>query len=173
MTTFAAVAVVVLAAGDPPAMPAPVSEHAWLKKFEGEWEFEGTASMGPGQPPMKMKGTEAVRTLGGFFVVGELKGMGMTGLTTIGFDPAKKKYVGTWACSAGDKLYQYEGEVNAAGTTLTLHCDGPSPLVPGKTAKMRDATEFKADGTRVLTSHVQGEDGKWVEFMRLTFKRKR
>lgn len=181
MTTFSVLVVagVVLGAGDPPAMPAPVKEHGWLKKFEGEWEFTGTATMGPGQPPIQTKGTESVKSLGGFFIVGDMKaecmGMPMTGLTTVGYDPAKKKYVGTWVCSMADWLCQYEGEVDAAGKVLTLNCEGPSPLDPtGKTkAKMRDVTEFKDDGTRVLTSTVQGPDGKWTEFMRMTFKRKK
>ena len=46
-------------------------EHHWLERFVGEWEYEGEAIMGPDQPPMKWKGTESVRSIGGLWVQGE------------------------------------------------------------------------------------------------------
>lgn len=61
-------------------MPPPVKEHAWLQQLVGEWESETEVFMEPGKPPMKGKGSEAARMLGGFWLVGEGKGemMGMT-----------------------------------------------------------------------------------------------
>jgi hypothetical protein len=168
--TTLSLAAVVLAADT--AMPAPHPAHAWLKKFEGKWAFTGECALAPGRPPMTMTGTETVKAIGPFWVVGELTadgGVPMTGVTTVGYDPAKRKYVGTWVGSMCDWLCRYEGE--ADGDTLTLHCEGPSPLDPTKTTKMKDVTEFKPDGTRVLTSLVLGPDGQWTKFMTLTARR--
>ena len=131
--------------------------------------------MGPGKPPVKSKGTESVRSLGGFWSVSEMKGeclgVKVTGLMTVGYDPQKKKYVGTWVCSMSDWLCKYEG--TAAGKVLTLECEGPSPADPAKTSKMRDVIEIKDKDTKVLKSFLQTEDGKWVPFMTMTSRRKK
>jgi hypothetical protein len=177
MTTFVTVAVLTLAAGDPPAMPTPTKEHAWLNQLAGEWVCEAEAVMEPGKPPIKCKGTESVRSLGGFWTVGELKsemmGVPMTGVMTLGYDAKLKKYVGTWVCSADGHLWKYEGTLDAAGKVLTLDTEGPDMTDPTRTAKMKDVIELKGPDQKVLTSHVQGPDGKWVRFMTLTAKRKK
>ena len=100
----------VLAAGtvtraqEPPKMPTPQKEHQWLKQFVGEWDTEAEVVMEPGKPPVKMKGTESARLVGGFWLISELKGecfgVPMTGIITVGYDTQKKKYVGTFICSA-------------------------------------------------------------------------
>src|SRR5262245_33365182 len=160
---------------DLPKPPAPQKEHEWLKQLEGEWESEAEMVMAPGQPPVKSKGTESVRTLGGFWSVAEMKGdclgVPVTGLMTIGYDAQKKKYVGTWVCSMCDWLCKYEGTVE--GRVLTLECEGPSPADTTKLVTMRDVIEVKDKDTKVVRSSLLGEDGKWVTFMTMTSKRKK
>jgi len=36
---------ITLVAQEPPAMPKPVAEHAWLEKFVGEWITKSKATM--------------------------------------------------------------------------------------------------------------------------------
>jgi hypothetical protein len=163
-------------AADAPKMPAPQKEHEWLKQLEGEWVTESEMLMAPGQPPMKCKGTESVRSLGGFWVTGEMKseimGTTMTGIMTVGFDPKLAKYVGTWICSADSHLWKYEGTLDAMGKVLTLNTEGPDMFAPGKLAKMKDVIEIKDKDHTVLTSSMQGSDGKWVQFMTMHLRRK-
>ena len=130
-------AVAVGRADDTPKLPAPLKEHDWLKQLAGEWVTEAEMVMEPGKPPMKSTGTETARTLGGFWLVGEHKsrvmGIPVTGVMTVGYDPAKKKYVGTWVCSMDGHLWNYEGAVDSAGKVLTLNTEGPDMTKPGKT----------------------------------------
>jgi hypothetical protein len=160
---------------DATKMPTPQKEHEWLKQLEGEWESEAEMVMEPGKPPVKSKGTESIRTLGGFWSVSEMKGeclgITMTGVMTVGYDAQKKKYVGTWVCSMSDWLCQYEG--TADGKVLTLECEGPNPADGGKLVKMKDVIEIKDKDHKVLTSSMLGADGKWVTFMTMTSKRKK
>ena len=179
MTRFAVAGVVAVVLAGPAAAqepPKPQKEHDWLKQFEGEWELVNEITTEPGKPPVTCKGTETVRVLGGLWIVGEIKGefMGtpMTGIMTVGYDTGKKKYVGTWVCSMCDHLSRYEGSVDAAGKVLTLECEGPSPET-GKLVKMKDVVEFKDKDTRVMTSSMLGEDGKWTTFMTMTARRKK
>jgi hypothetical protein len=161
-------------------MPPPEKEHGWLQQLTGEWTFEGDCSMGPGTPPMKAFGTENVRSLGGFWVVGEGKsevmGEKMSSILTLGYDPQRKKYVGTWICSVTSYLWNYIGTVDAAGKTLTLETEGPGPgpsfTEPGKMCKFRDVIELKSKTQMTLTSSMLGEDGKWTLFMTFQYRRK-
>jgi len=46
-------------------------QHHWLQKFVGEWTYEHDAPPAPDGSPQKFKGTESVRAIGGFWVLGE------------------------------------------------------------------------------------------------------
>ena len=167
----------VVRADNPFQPPTPGKEHEWLKQFAGEWESVAEMVMEPGKPPVKSKGTESAKLLGGFWLISEMKseclGVPVTGQMTVGYDAQKKKYVGTWVCSMCDWLCKYEGSVDASGKILTLECEGPSPTTPGKVVKMKDVLELKDKDTRELKSYTQGDDGKWTQFMSMTSKRKK
>jgi hypothetical protein len=165
--------VVASAAAQEIPKPTVTKEHEWLKQLEGEWVTETEAVMVPGQAPIKCKGTESVRSLGGLWYVAEIKadmmGAQMVGHMTVGYDAEKKKYVGTWVCNMDPEMMTYSG--TADGKTITLETEGKNPTT-GKRVKMKDVIEIKDKDTKVLTSHMLGDDGKWVQFMTMTAKRK-
>jgi hypothetical protein len=156
----------------------PQKEHQWLHKLVGEWTYEAEASMEPGKPPEKSGGTESVRSLGGLWVLaegqGEMPGGGpATMIMTLGYDPLRKRYVGTWIGSMMTHLWVYDGALDAAERVLTLGAEGPSMAGDGKMAKYRDVIEIKSDDHRLLTSHLLGDDGKWSQFMTASYRRKK
>ena len=173
LATFASLvlllAVTTVIAQEPPKPTPPQKEHEWLQQFVGEWETESEASMGPGQPAMKCKGTISARSLGGFWVVSELKsdmmGTPMTAIQTVGYDPQTKKYVGSWVDSIFNYMWKYQGTVDETGKILTLEAEGPNFMAAGKMTKFRDVYEFKTPDHVVLSYGMQGEDGKWITFM--------
>ena len=69
-------------------------------------------------------------------------------------------------------LWNYAGTLDASGKVLTLDTEGPSMADPGKMAKMKDVIEIKSKDHRVLRSYMQGDDGKWVQFMTMNARRK-
>jgi Protein of unknown function (DUF1579) len=154
----------------------PQKEHQWLQKLVGDWTYESEAAMEPGKPPEKFTGAETVRSLGGVWVLcegrGEMPGGGMgTTLMTLGYDPQKKHFVGTFVGSMMANLWIYDGSLDAAEKVLTLDSEGPSFTAEGMMAKYRDAIEFISDDRRVLTSNYLGDDGKWHEFMTANYRR--
>jgi hypothetical protein len=154
----------------------PQPEHGWLQKLVGDWTSESEADMGPGKPRETFRGRERVRSIGGLWVScegeGEMPGGGTaTMIMTLGYDPARRKYVGTWIGSMMAQLWVYEGEVDSAGKALTLNAEGPSFAGHGITAQYKDVIEFLSDDHRMLTSHVL-EDGKWRLFMTAHYRRK-
>lgn len=159
-------------------MPAqPQKEHQWLQKLVGEWTYESKVIMGPDQPVETFSGTETVRSLSGLWVIAEGQGEmcadggDTTTVLTLGYDPQKQKYVGAWIGSMMTFLWVYEGELDGAERVLTLNVEGPAMTGSGM-AQYKDVHEFKSDDHRVLTSHIQGDDGQWHQFATVTYRRK-
>jgi hypothetical protein len=155
----------------------PQKEHHWLGKLVGEWTYEGEALMGPGQPPVKNRGTETVRSIGGFWVQCEgqceMPGGGpATLIITLGYDTAKKRFVGTFIGSMMTKLWVYDGALDATERVLTLDTEGPSFADPSKSARYQDIIEMVSDDHRILSSQVLGDDGQWTRFMTAHYRRK-
>ncbi len=154
----------------------PQKEHQWLQKLVGEWTYESEAMMGPDQPPMKSEGSESVRSLGGLWTLGEGQGLmpegsSATTMMTLGYDPQKGRFVGTWVGSMMTHLWVYDGELDADGRTLSLYSEGPGMAGDGKMAMYRDAIEIVSDDHRIMTAAVQGEDGNWSQFMTMHYRR--
>jgi hypothetical protein len=172
-----------LAAERTVAMKAEVQkEHQWLHQLVGEWTFEMDCPAAPDQPGVTSSGWERVRLLGGVWVVseGEITASdGTTGTTlmTLGYDPAPKRYIGTWLGTMMTHLWVYEGELDASGKVLTLNTEGPemSPdgMATGKLARYRDVIEVRSDEHRILTSHVLTAEGKWHQFMTSHYHRRK
>lgn len=159
-----------------PQLPAPEKEHQWLQKFVGEWTTQSKAEMGPNLPPMECAGTISSRMIGELWVLNEMKGdlagTTMVGIQTIGYDPGKKKYVGTWVDSMVNHMWHYEGTVDKTGKILTLEAEGPNLMADGKLTKYHDIYEFKSADEIAISSKMLGDDGQWITFMTGTAKRR-
>lgn len=147
----------------------PTAEHAWLHKLVGEWTM--TSQMGDAT----CKGRETVRSLGGLWVqcdgVGEMPGGGEGRMVmTLGYDLARKQYVGTWIGSMMSRLWVYDITRESDGNTLTMASEGPAMQGEG-TARYRDVITWKDDDTREFSSWVQEENGEWTRFMLATYTR--
>lgn len=160
----------------PPLPPPPGEHHKWLEQFVGTWTVESEMLTGEGAPPMKCTGTDTVRSIGGRWIVGDLRsevpGMGpMHAVYTIGYNAETGKYQGTWIDSVSDMMWIYEGTVDPTGKILTLEAEGPNMMDPtqGKT-KFRDVFEFKSADHRVLTSSAL-MNGQWVQFATANYRK--
>lgn len=151
-------------------------EHRWLMQLLGEWTSEAEMEVSPGQKAEKCLGTESVRALGELWVVcegrGEMPGGGpATMQMTLGYDPEKKAFIGSWAGSMMTHMWVYNGTLDAKANVLTLNTEGPSFAGDGKQAKYRDEITLKSKDERVLTSQVLQDDGSWKRFMTATYRR--
>jgi hypothetical protein len=154
-----------------PMQAEPQKEHEWLKRLVGKWTYEGEAT-GP-DGTMQSSGTETIRSLGDLWIVAEgttqMDDIPASTLMTLGFDPQKKQFVGTWLGSTMTKLWVYDGWLE--GNTLTLEAEGPSFESPEKTAKYRDIIEIVNEGHRLFRSQIQTADGSWQQFMSTDYRR--
>jgi len=158
-------------------MPAkPQAEHEWLHQLVGEWTYEAECLMGPDQPPMKSSGTQSFSSFGGLWLVGDGTGQmpdGSPAVTrmTLGYDPQKERYVGSFIGSMMGNLWVYSGTRDSAGTVLTLDTEGPDFTSPGKITAYQDILEIKSPDHHVLSSQTRGENGEWIRFMTAHYRR--
>lgn len=157
-------------------MPQPQKEHEWLRQLVGEWSYEAEADMGPDKPAERSRGKESVRTLGDLWVLAEGEGEmpgGGTGhtLLTLGWDPERKRFTGTWIGSMMTHLWIYDGTLDPNGRVLTLESEGPSMTGDGTLATYRDVIEIVSRDERIMRSHGQSQDGGWQQFMTVRYRR--
>jgi len=153
----------------------PTEHHAWLKRFVGEWEFDSECGE-PGGEQFRMAGREVFRQIGELWVVGEAttddRSSGpMQSIVTIGYDPIKGHYVGSWIGTPMAQLVVYSGQLNDAGDAIPFDAEAPSFEDPTKLAQYRDTYGFISEDERYLRSALLGEDGSWTQFMEIVYRR--
>ena len=159
---------------DPTQCPQvePGPQHQWLHQLLGEWKFTHKCDMGNDQPVTETAGEMRVRSLGGLWVLLDCEsgsendpGGKWSSLFTLGYDPAKEKYVGTFVASMMTNLWIYEGDIDNETGRLVFEVEGPRMDGKEGTASYRDSYEIVSENEWVLRSAIQLDDGSWHQFM--------
>lgn len=151
----------------------PQPEHRWLEQLLGEWSV--TSDMEPDSGGIEW--VERVRSLHGLWVVaegsGEMPGGGAaTTLMTLGYDPRRQCYVGTWVGSMMTHLWVYEGNLDDSGKVLTLDCEGLDFETEGRMTRYQDIITIKSPDHRLLTARMLAADGSWKQIMQADYRRR-
>jgi hypothetical protein len=157
-------------------MAKPGPEHQLLKMDEGTWDAVVETVMAPGTPPAISRGVE-VDTMGcgGLCVITDFKSEMMGnpfhghGMST--FDPAKKKYVGSWTDSMSAGLSVSEGVYDAATKTVTGWMEGPD--MSGKVTRSKTTVRYVDADHRIMTMFASGPDGKEMQVMKISYTRRK
>lgn len=153
----------------------PQSQHEWLARMVGKWTCEMECSMGPDQPPIKSTGTEETHTLGGLWVV-SCGTMSMPGgdegksMMTLGFSPRSGKFVGSFHASMMTQQWIYCGSLDESGKILTLDTEGLN-FTQTALARYQDVIEIPSADVRTMYSQILQDDGTWLRFMNMTYRR--
>jgi hypothetical protein len=100
---------------------------------------------------------------------GDFGGAPFEGRGSTSYDLAKKKYVNVWIDSLITSPMLSEGTYDKSARTLTLV--GTMPMPDGN-MKVTMTTVTKDPNTRVFTLKGTGPDGKVVEVIEITYKRR-
>lgn len=163
-----------LTAQQAPGAPGTIQEQEWLQRLAGDWEATIAVFSAPGQPPLEVQATETTRRVGQLWVLThaetKLAAMPFARALTLGYDAAKKKYVGTWVDSSSTYIGHYEGTLDAAATTLTMEGELPHPY-DGRLVKVREVIEVKGPDQKVVTTSLEGDDGSWFTLVIVNARR--
>ena len=144
-------------------------EHAFLKEGEGVWDATAK-SMGK-----ESKGKLSCKmALNGLWMLehyeGDAGGVAFEGRGATSYDPAKKKFVNVWIDSMVPSPMLSEGTYDKDKKTLTLLGNMPTP--DGKSLKSSVTITYKDANSKVLSLKASTLDGKEVEIVEITYKRR-
>lgn len=146
------------------ALPKPSKEHEFLKKNLGD--RTGQMKMwvqGPDSDPLVMPFKETnTAILNGFWVetkfeTGPYHGRGMSG-----FDPIKKKYIGTWTNNMSPSISVMEGTFDEESNELTMEFRDYDEMT-GKLTDMKSVTSFVPGKPETMTMYKR--DAKTKKFV--------
>jgi hypothetical protein len=165
-------------AQETPPLMVPLPQHTEMARDVGVWDAETTAWATPDAEPEKSTGVETNRMIGKMWLASEFKGTFMggefVGEMQFGYDPLKKKYVGTWIDSISPFLFTIEGEYDVATHTLTCLMTGTSALT-GKPETAKNVTRYIDENTKTFEMYmpVEGKEGEWWKTMEIAYTRRK
>jgi hypothetical protein len=179
-TTLVAIGLVLvssltIAQEGPPPMLKAGPEHELLKGDVGVWDATVEAMTAPGQPMATSKGVETNTLVGGVWLItdfkSEMMGAPFEGHGVTGWDPAKKKYVGTWVDTMAPGIGHGESTYDAATKTVTGTMEGMD--ASGAVQKSKSKVVYSDPDTRVFTISAPGPDGKDMTVLKISYKRRK
>lgn len=153
----------------------PGPHHKHLDAIVGEWNCDSKFWMGPGEP-MTAKATASYKwILDGRFVQeeynSEFEGKPFKGIGTFGYDNTTKKYSSTWIDNMSTTLYVSSGTCDDSGKSFTFNGESPCCMT-GKILKDRSEWKIISKDKHVFEMFKEGEDGKMMKVMEITYNRK-
>lgn len=155
------------------AQPGP--EHAMLAKRAGKWNCAVKAWHDPQGEPEVSEGSEMAELIfGGRYIVsrftGSMMGRPYEGMGTMGYDNAKKKFVGTWFDNSSTGIMSYEGDYRPDSKEMVMQGSYTDPL-SGKETPTRMVTRMVSDDQSVFAMFGPDPAGKEVKWMEITYNR--
>lgn len=155
----------------------PSDKHQWLARLVGDWESVSECSMGPDQEPQKSTAKMTCRMIGGLWLIAESwgdmpEGGEFRSVMTVGYDPKKDRFVGTFIASMMAYLWPYEGSLDPSGKKLPLSSVGPKFDGTG-TTDYCDTIEIVSDDEWLFYGEVKSDDGQWNRLMSTVCRRVR
>lgn len=142
------------------AMPQPTEHHALVLRGVGEWKGK-LQNFVPGMEGV-VDAKQTVKPVGKFWTQTrfscQFMGETYVGTGCQGYDPAKKKFIGTWVDSMSSYFAKMEGDYDAKTNTLTMRWQAPD--MEGKMQWHRQHTVQKENSYRSVFYMGEGEGTK-------------
>ncbi len=157
------------------AFMTPGEQHKMLARSTGTWNEDITMWMAEGAPAQKSTAVaENKMIMNGLYQQsthkGNFEGMPFEGLSTVGYDNARKIYMSTWIDNMGTSIAYMEGKWNEATKTVEFKGTQTNPMT-GKTMNARETIKFIDDNNQYLEM-FQTENGKERKTMEIKLSRK-
>lgn len=155
----------------------PGDFHKEMAKWDGEWKEDITMWMAPGAPAQKNTASCVNKMiLGGRYQsathTGSFNGMPFEGISTTGYDNAKKIFVSTWVDNMGTGIMVLEGTWDEKSKSLNLKGKQTDPGT-GKPMDIREVFTVIDDNTQKMEMFMTPNGGQEYKSMEIVFTRKK
>lgn len=156
----------------------PGEMHQMLAKANGNWIGETKMWMENGSQPMtsQSESTNKMMFDGRYQMSthkGNIMGMPFEGISLLGYDNSKKKFVSSWIDNMGTGIMNMEGDWNASTKSIEFKGKMADPTRPGKDCNVREIFTFIDDNTQKMEMFgPDAKTGKEFKTMEIIFKRK-
>lgn len=156
----------------------PGLEHRLLTPLEGEFTARVQAWREPGSEPEHSQGRMSNRwILGGRFLQGTYRGtlMGQPfdGVSLLGYDKARERFVGVWMDSMSTLLMPIsEGASSKKGKVITLERTWFNPMMRAE-ATMREVTTIHSHDQHTFEIYEIGPEGEQRKTLEILYTRVR
>ncbi len=157
--------------------PEVTKEHKLLKRDVGAWDAEMKRWMpGSDQPVMEAQGIERNRLVSGLWLLStftaELGGQKFIGHGQLGYDPSKKKFVGTWIENMSTHISTMEGTYDEKTGEMTMMMKSVDPR-SGKDTTSKSVSKYMGDDKRIFSMYMKVADSdEWVKSMEVAYTRR-
>ena len=157
------------------AFMTPGEQHKMLAKSSGTWNEEITMWWAEGAPAQKNTSiAENKMILNGLYQQsthkGNFNGMPFEGISTVGYDNARKIYISTWIDNMGTSISYMEGNWDADSKMLVMRGKQTDPMTGG-IMDVRETLKFIDDKTQTMEM-FETKNGKERKTMEIKFTRK-
>ncbi|WP_312175358.1 DUF1579 domain-containing protein [Chryseobacterium sp.] len=155
----------------------PGEMQRMLAKSDGNWVGETKMWMENGSQPMMSK-SEATNKMvfDGRYQMsthkGDMMGMPFEGISIVGYDNSKKKFVSSWIDNMGTGIMNMEGIWNASTKSIEFKGKMTDPSRPGKDCNVREIYTFVDDNTQKMEMYgPDAKTGKEFKTMEINYTR--
>ena len=154
----------------------PSESHKMMAKSVGEWATTMQMWESPDAKPMKSEGTcKSEMILGGRYMQSKYSGMVMgmpfEGISTDGYDNAKKVYINTWVDNMGTGIMHAEGKFDDASKTIVYNGTMFDPM-QNKELTYRQTMQMVDDSHMVMEMFNTTKAGKEYKSMHIEYVKK-
>jgi hypothetical protein len=156
----------------------PGEMHKMMAKSDGTWTGENTMWMENGGKPLmsKSEATNKMMYDGRYQISnhkGDFMGMPFEGMSIVGYDNSKKKFVSTWIDNMGTGIMHGEGDWNPSAKSVEFKGKMTDPSRPGKDCDFREVFTFIDDNTQKMEMYgPDSKTGKEYKTMEIKYTRK-
>jgi hypothetical protein len=167
-------------------MSKPNENHKLLTSLDGNWDYTVKMWMNgdPTSKPQESKGTATRKSImGGRYVVmnvsgkmnmpgpdGKMIASDFNGMSTEGYDNAKKKFVGSWVDSMGTGIMNSEGTYDPGTKSFTYTAN--YEVAPGMVLKTREVVKVP-DKDHMVLEWFEDRRGQEAKTMEIDYTRKK
>lgn len=157
----------------------PGKEHAELMSFAGNWDLVTRVWMMPGSEPETSKAKAEMRpAMDGRFLIEKVEGsfdmggqpMPFQGMTVLGYDNFKKKYIFVWFDSMTTGIMSGEGTHDPRANTYTYFSEAPD-FMKGGMKQVKSVTTVVSKDKHLFEMFEKDESGKWWKNFDISYSR--